>query len=376
MGNGGSHEQTMAQLESLPDQVGEQDAMRFLGKCFDRADWETICEGNDTVDKGTFQTTITLRNHAPSLRAWLEFWRLDELTEQLEIADVMTPTDLIILDQKEIDKLELKTIQKRHWQKAIAHAQYLEGIHFDKPPSPLQMWLESWRLGRLLPGLQGLGCDVKEDIVDLEDADMGPIGLRLLEERRWKQATEQLIHMIRKFDFNDDTRSSVPTLETWLYSLKLEELMEPLDDMGVVELADLADIDDRELASLNLNRLQLKHWKMGLFQALSAREEAALDGKLDMPTFRGWLESWRLGRLKPRMEQLGVYMQQDLLDLEPNEYQLLEMRPLEAKRFEQAMIALEEEFLTPAPDSDQEFRSSPGGFGKQMAVQPKATARR
>ena len=308
------------------------------------------------------------------------------------------------------------------------------------------MWLESWRLGRLLPGLQGLGCDVKEDIVDLEDADMvsaspssllsiralpsltalasytalhtlpypyctarlrglesmhacartpscaraappvldcpaltppihptahppthpptretppqGPIGLRLLEERRWKQATEQLIHMIRKFDFNDDTRSSVPTLETWLYSLKLEELMEPLDDMGVVELADLADIDDRELASLNLNRLQLKHWKMGLFQALSAREEAALDGKLDMPTFRGWLESWRLGRLKPRMEQLGVYMQQDLLDLEPNEYQLLEMRPLEAKRFEQAMIALEEEFLTPAPDSDQEFRVS------------------
>lgn len=114
--------------------------MRFLGKCFDRADWETICEGNDTVDKGTFTTTITLRNHAPSLRAWLEFWRLDELTEQvrgpspaarpppparvplsasqrlshehppppptqLEIADVMTPTDLIILDQKEIDKV-------------------------------------------------------------------------------------------------------------------------------------------------------------------------------------------------------------------------------------------------------------------------------
>ena len=39
----------------------------------------------------------------------------------------------------------------------------------------------------------------------------------------------------------------------------------------------------------------------------------------------------------------------DLLDLEPNEYQLLQMRPLEAKRFEQAMIALEEEFLGGAP---------------------------
>lgn len=373
MGNGQSHEKVQQEMELLPEAVDETTAMRFLGKCFDRADWETITEGADHVDKSTFVTTINIRNHAPSLRAWLEFWRLDELTEMLEIADVMTPTDIILLDQKEIDKLELKTIQKRHWEKAMAHATYLDGIQFDKPPSPLQLWLESWRLGRLLPGLKGLGCDVKEDIVDLEDSDLGPLGMRLLEERRWKQATEQLIHMIRKFDFNDDTRSSVPTLETWLYSLKLEELLEPLDDLGVVELADLADIDDRELANLNLNRLQLKHWKMGLFQALSAREEAALDGKLDMPSLRGWLESWRLGRTKPRMEQLGVYMQQDLLDLEPSEYGLLEMRPLEARRFEQAMISLEEEFLTPAPDSDQEFRTSPGGYGKQLKVAPKGT---
>jgi len=37
-------------------------------------------------------------------------------------------------------------------------------------------------------------------------------------------------------------------------------------------------------------------------------------------------------------------VQQDLLDLEPSEYSLLKMRPLEAKRFEQSMITLEEEF--------------------------------
>ncbi len=47
-----------------------------------------------------------------------------------------------------------------------------------------------------------------------------------------------------------------------------------------------------------------------------------------------------------QMDELGAYTQMDLLDLEPNEYQLLMMRPLEAKRFEQAMIALEEEFLS------------------------------
>ena len=34
----------------------------------------------------------------------------------------MSPTDLGLLDQKIIEKLELKTVQKKHWQKAMAHS--------------------------------------------------------------------------------------------------------------------------------------------------------------------------------------------------------------------------------------------------------------
>jgi hypothetical protein len=71
-------------FERLPDPVDEQTAMVLLGKCFDRADWETITSGTGKVPKDTFITTITVRNHAPSLRAWLEFWRIDELLEILE----------------------------------------------------------------------------------------------------------------------------------------------------------------------------------------------------------------------------------------------------------------------------------------------------
>ena len=43
------------------------------------------------------------------------------------------------------------------------------------------------------------------------------------------------------------------------------------------------------------------------------------------------------------MEALGAYTQQDLLDLELEDYELLEMRPLELKRFEQMISALEAE---------------------------------
>ena len=59
--------------------------MNLLGKCFDRADWETITGGTGAVAKQTFITVVTVRNHAPSLRAWLEFWRIDELLEMLEM---------------------------------------------------------------------------------------------------------------------------------------------------------------------------------------------------------------------------------------------------------------------------------------------------
>ena len=110
-------------MERLSDPVDEATAMNFLGMCFDRADCkcyqlnsqflfkivlplsvlscqlfflsepfyanlfvqgETITGGTGSVAKDTFITTITVRNHTPSLRAWLEFWRIDELTEILE----------------------------------------------------------------------------------------------------------------------------------------------------------------------------------------------------------------------------------------------------------------------------------------------------
>jgi len=331
-------------FEKLPDPVDESTAMNMLGKCFDRADWETITGGTGSVAKQTFITVVTVRNHAPSLRAWLEFWRIDELLEMLESLDVMSPTDLSLLEEKEISKIGLKTVQQKHWGKAIAHSKYLEAIAFDKPPVPLHLWLESWRLHRLKKGLFDLGCDVKEDIIDLTESDASTLNMKLLEARRWKQACAQLVKLIRAFNFNDNSRNSAPSLETWLLSLKLEELTDPLTMLGAYELADLGDLDDRELASLGLNKLQRKHWDMGMLQVLKAKKEAELDGKNDDATFRGWLESWRLLRLSPIMEEMGAYVQQDLLDLEPNEYSLLKMRPLEAKRFEGAMIALEEEF--------------------------------
>jgi len=332
-------------LENLPDPVTTQDARTFLGKCFTDELWVATSKGGDSVDKDMFVKAVSLRNHAPSLRAWLEFWRIDELEEILKKLDVMNSSDLWLLEDKEIAKIGLKTVQLAHWEKACAHSKYLDAIDFDYPPSPLFLWLESWRLQRLHKGLFDLGCDVKDDVADLSESDaQQTLGMKLLEKRRWAKARVALKGNLKSFDFAASRDNAVPTLKTWLESLMLEELEEPLALLGAYELSDLADIDDRELASLGMNKLQTKHYMMGLAQVEQAKKVASLDGHADDATWRGWLESWRLLRLLPVMEELGAYTRQDLIDLEPNEYSLLKMRPLEAKRFEGAMIAVEEEF--------------------------------
>ena len=71
--------------DALPEVIDEATARVFCGACFDDADWETLSgEGGGKLAKNVFKTVVKVRSHAPSMRTWLEFWRIDELTEDLE----------------------------------------------------------------------------------------------------------------------------------------------------------------------------------------------------------------------------------------------------------------------------------------------------
>jgi len=341
-------------LENLPAQIDEETARRFVGKCWDDADWESISGGTGTIAKYTFVTTVKIRSHAPSLRAWLEYWRIDELLDRMEDLEVMCADDLCDIDPQTLAKFvsSLKVVQKVHWEKAFAHAQYLKKNplgYMPWRPEGLQMWLESWRLERIRPSLFDLGVDVKEDIIDLESSDFSAIDMRLLERKRWDEAYSNLTNLIENFDYASQRKASIPSISTWLKSLKLDRVRLQIEAYGAVELVDLDDVDERQFKELGLTQLQAKHWRIGLNQIEAAKREAMADGKADLYTFRGYLENWRLLRLHEQLVLLGAVVQQDMLDLEPSEYALLKMRPLEAKRFEQMMIALEEEFEKPPP---------------------------
>lgn len=74
--------------------IDEATARAFCGACWDDADWETLSAPTQgTLPKNAFLTVVLVRNHAPSMRTWLEFWRIDELTEALEELQVIVLKD-------------------------------------------------------------------------------------------------------------------------------------------------------------------------------------------------------------------------------------------------------------------------------------------
>jgi len=343
--------------DKLPDVIDEKTARDFCGKCFDEGDWEVLAGKEGLLKKQTFLNTIQIRNHAPSIVTWLEFWRIDELAERFIELEVMSADDLLDISPTILQKFKdsIKSVQKKHFEKAMAHAAYLKVKpvgYMPWRPFALEMWLESWRLQRILPGLIVHGIDVKEDIPDFLEKFWPELGMRLLEEKRWREAVQNLFSLLKSFNFLAQRKAAVPTLNTWLKSLHLGALKDRLEAFGAVQLMDLDDVKDHQLKELGLNQLQQKHWHIGMNQVKAAKREAMADGYADLPDLYGFLENWRLHALYDKVTELGALTQQDLLDLEPEDFGLLKMKPLEEKRFHWMMIALEEEFEAPPPGEE------------------------
>jgi hypothetical protein len=142
-------------------------------------------------------------------------------------------------------------------------------------PFALQMWLESWRLMRLLPVLHQCGVEVKEDLLELTeeggDNQWPLLELRLLEERRWREGLNNLLSLVKSFNYLRQRKASIPCLDTWLKSLRLTRIQPTLEQYGCFELVDLDDITPAMRKELCLTKLQEKHWVAGLNQVHSLR---------------------------------------------------------------------------------------------------------
>eukprot|EP00614_Pseudopedinella_elastica_P003559 CAMPEP_0172600554 /NCGR_PEP_ID=MMETSP1068-20121228/20738_1 /TAXON_ID=35684 /ORGANISM="Pseudopedinella elastica, Strain CCMP716" /LENGTH=180 /DNA_ID=CAMNT_0013401269 /DNA_START=41 /DNA_END=583 /DNA_ORIENTATION=+ len=138
MGQGASD---TGSIDRLPDPLDLETAKTYLGDCFEQSDWaqlEKVDGDEDKVSLAVFKAAVDSRNFAPSLRAWLEMWRVDlDIVPKIQEIGVVAPADLACLEDEEIDSLGLKPLKKRHLMHAMAHAKYLQAVGLSMPSSPL-----------------------------------------------------------------------------------------------------------------------------------------------------------------------------------------------------------------------------------------------
>jgi hypothetical protein len=211
-------------------------------------------------------------------------------------------------------------------------------------PNMLSLVLETWRLERILHITKSLGIGLKADLLEFDEHEVEKLDLRMLEKRRWKQASKNSLHAVADTGEAEFKRMSLPTLRTWLESTRLEHLREKLESLGVVETADLVHLDEPMLSDQRLSALDKRHLQLGL-KELFGRGHGVVDpSAVFVPPLQAFLEQWRLLGLLTQLHQLGAYSQKDLLDLRPHEYKLVDMKHFEAERFCLMMKTLRDEF--------------------------------
>jgi len=288
-----------------------------------------------------------------TLSAWLSHWEINPLLEPLLLSiGVKVPIDATQLSaahHRRIGEFLAKDDRcLQRWTAALSHVSHLREATsaYDAPGiSSLQLWLESWRLGRLSRQFKNTWkCNTREDVLAVESsvAAAASLGMRPLEVRRWRRG-QQLLRCGLPFDEEElnSLRPSSPTLETWLGAFDLSRFIDRFVEMGAMDVADLLAVDKFTLESLGFGSRELRQWK----RAIAALETPQLGSgppsltcqrkvlwlgsagnMAEVMSVQGWLERYHLVRLHSPLERLGAEAPVDLLDLSVNEVSGLGLR--------------------------------------------------
>jgi len=223
------------------------------------------------------------------------------------------------------------------WTDALSHMSHLRDATaaYDAPGlSSLQLWLESWRLGRLAKHFRSTwGCKTREDVlkVDADVAEATQQGMRPLEVRRWRRGQQLLRHGLPDdLDKVDSFRPSSPALSTWLTAFDLSPFVDGLLGMGAVDVRDLLALGKFTLEAPGFEGRDLRQWKR-VVDAVGSHATTPWLGPggnmmADTLPLQGWLERYRPARLHAPLEELGAAAPVDLLGLSVSEVSGLGLR--------------------------------------------------
>ena len=112
----------------------------------------------------------------------------------------------------------------------------------------IQSWLDEHKLGHLEAKLREYGVTELSDLYDLDESDLDSAGLTKLDKRKLSKV------------LNDEKKAvaGVPDLKSWLDEHKLGHIEAKLREYGVSAVSDLNDLDESDLDSAGIKKVDKK----------------------------------------------------------------------------------------------------------------------
>lgn len=268
------------------------------------------------------------------------------VTELIDFSEVI---------QEDLDGMKMPMLQQRrfwHNTSAIPHAGSLEAIATSaadvirKSPAheAIAEWLRTIRLFSYYDAITKLGARDAADLAEIESDELTRYtGMPLLARRRFlacacvagsvtvagvcTTASEQACAMATAAADQTDA------LE-WLRTLRLNPWLEVFEQMGAVEVADMLELDEDDLAYIGLPQVQIKRFRAARTYLLAAPD---FPGRR-WETPANWLDSLRLRRFAGAFTQIGVDRVVDFAEVTDGDLVDMCMLPMQRRRFKNAVV--------------------------------------
>jgi hypothetical protein len=164
----------------------------------------------------------------------------------------------------------------------------------------LNTLLEFAQLTHFAAALTSLGVVEVADLQDVDDSEFSELGMSLADVKQLKDAIE-----------GKPPDAAADPLQLLLASAQLTQFTASLKSLGVVEVADLQDVDDSEFSELGMSLADVKQLK----DAIEGKPPDAAADPLQL-----LLASAQLTQFTASLKSLGVVEIADLVDLTDADY--------------------------------------------------------
>jgi len=260
--------------------------------------------------------------------------------------------------EADLEALGMPLLHRRRFLSAAAELP----LPLPSPPSgggvPAQ-WLASLRLGAFASAMEALGCELLSDFADVVDAELDAMGMKPLAQRRFRAAAAAAAPpgggaaaAARCAAARAAGAAPASRVAEWLDALRLGAWSEPLAELGVQELADVAEVTAADLAEMDMPPLRARRFAAAAARAAqrpggaplappaALAAAAAAAGAQRDPL--AWLDAARLGGFAVELlvpAGLGVEDVCDFREVTSDDLVAMRMPPLQQRRFAAAAAA-------------------------------------